>query len=103
MEAELENAVACQAWGSIDETVSRKIGERQVFIDETVSSKNRGETSLYRWDSFQKKRGETSLLIVDTVTLFKKIIAFLPNYSEEKKDELKNLKIPVLVIWILQD
>ena len=40
-------------------------------------------------------------MAVKNSSLFKKIIAFLPNYSEEKKDELKNLKIPVLVIWIL--
>lgn len=40
-------------------------------------------------------------MAVKNQNLFKKIIAFLPNYSEEKKDELKNLKIPVLVIWIL--
>ena len=42
-------------------------------------------------------------MAVKNSNLFKKIIAFLPNYSEEKKDELKNLKIPVLVIWIWQD
>ena len=35
--------------------------------------------------------------------LFSKVVAFHPSYTEETKDELKNLKTPVLLNWVKQD
>lgn len=35
--------------------------------------------------------------------MFKKIIAFLPSYNEDAKDELKSLKLPTLIQWVKQD
>ena len=37
------------------------------------------------------------------VTKFKSIIAFHPNYTEDEKDELKSLDVPVLLQWVRQD
>ena len=34
---------------------------------------------------------------------FSKIIAFHPSFNEDKKDELKSIKCPVLIQWVKQD
>lgn len=35
--------------------------------------------------------------------MFKKIIAVMPSYNEEEKDELKQLKMPTLISWCKED
>lgn len=35
--------------------------------------------------------------------MFEKVISFHPSFNEEEKDELKKIKVPVLIQWCSED